>query len=77
MKRLYLADFRLSFLQIFGFTVLLVDVQVNDTCYNCLKMFREKVKAKCDEAKSLRNHNPVYSTSSTLVSTPSSSPRET
>ena len=58
------------------FTALLTAVQVNDTCYNCLKMFREKVKAKCDEAKSLRNHNPVYS-SSTSVTTPSSSPRET
>ena len=55
----------------------LVTVQVNDTCYNCLKMFREKVRAKCEEAKSLRNHGASYSSSSTSVSTPSSSPRET
>jgi len=62
---------------VFGSVALLVTGQVNDTCYNCLKMFREKVKTKCDEAKSLRNHNPVYSSPSTSVSPPSGSPRET
>jgi len=30
--------------------------KVSDACFNCLKMFREKVKAKCEEAKSYRNH---------------------
>lgn len=30
--------------------------KVNDTCYNCLKMFREKVKTKCDDVKAHRNH---------------------
>jgi hypothetical protein len=34
--------------------------KVNDTCYNCLKMFREKVKAKCEDVKVYRNHNPLY-----------------
>jgi len=34
--------------------------KVNETCYNCLKMFREKVKAKCDDVKAYRNHNPLY-----------------
>ena len=28
--------------------------KVNETCFNCLKMFREKVKGKCEEAKHLR-----------------------
>lgn len=34
--------------------------KVNDTCYNCLKMFREKVKAKCEDVKAYRNHNPLF-----------------
>lgn len=35
--------------------------KVNDTCYNCLKMFREKVKAKCDDVKAHRNvHSPMF-----------------
>jgi len=34
--------------------------KVNETCYNCLKMFREKVRAKCDDVKAYRNHNPLY-----------------
>lgn len=34
--------------------------KVNDSCYNCLKMFRDKVKAKCEEAKTYRNHNPLF-----------------
>lgn len=33
--------------------------KVNDSCYNCLKMFRDKVKAKCEEAKTYRSHNPL------------------
>jgi hypothetical protein len=36
--------------------------KVNDTCYNCLKMFREKVRAKCDEAKVYRNQGTPSST---------------
>ena len=35
--------------------------QINDNCFNCLKMFREKVKSKCDEAKAYRQHNPLFS----------------
>lgn len=31
--------------------------RVSDTCYGCLKMFREKVKAKCEEAKVYRIHS--------------------
>ena len=34
--------------------------KVNESCYNCLKMFREKVRAKCDDVKAYRNHNPLY-----------------
>lgn len=34
--------------------------RVSDTCYGCLKMFREKVKAKCEEAKVYRIHNPLF-----------------
>ena len=29
--------------------------RINDTCFNCLKMFREKVKGKCDEVRQVRN----------------------
>lgn len=29
--------------------------KVNEACFNCLKMYREKVKSKCEEAKHLRN----------------------
>lgn len=35
--------------------------KVSDTCYGCLKMFREKVKSKCEEAKVYRNQNPPFS----------------
>lgn len=35
--------------------------KINDNCFNCLKMFREKVKSKCDEAKAYRQHNPLFS----------------
>jgi len=31
--------------------------KVSDACFNCLKMFREKVKAKCEEAKTYRSHS--------------------
>ena len=31
--------------------------KVNDDCKNCLKMFRAKVRAKCEEAKNLRTHH--------------------
>ena len=31
--------------------------KVNVDCFSCLKMYREKVKLKCDEAKAMRNHN--------------------
>ena len=31
--------------------------RVNDTCFNCLKMYYVKVKAKCEEAKNLRNNH--------------------
>ena len=31
--------------------------KVNEQCYNCLRMFRDKVKTKCEEAKSLRNQS--------------------
>ena len=31
--------------------------KVNEQCFNCLKMYREKVKLKCEEAKAMRNHN--------------------
>ncbi|ESO12334.1 hypothetical protein HELRODRAFT_158835 [Helobdella robusta] len=34
--------------------------QVSDGCTNCLKMFRDKVKLKCDEAKAYRNQNPLF-----------------
>ncbi len=34
--------------------------RVNDSCFNCLKMFREKVKTKWEEAKAFRNSNPMY-----------------
>lgn len=34
--------------------------KVSDSCYNCLKMYRDKVKAKCEEAKTYRNHNPLF-----------------
>lgn len=29
--------------------------KVNDDCKNCLKMFRQKVRTKCEEAKSMRS----------------------
>lgn len=32
--------------------------RVNDTCFNCLKMFRDKVKSKWEEAKTFRQQNP-------------------
>ena len=31
--------------------------RVNDTCFNCLKMYHNKVKVKCEEAKNLRNNH--------------------
>ena len=34
--------------------------KVSDHCVNCLKMYREKVKMKCEEVKTLRNHNPLF-----------------
>ena len=34
--------------------------KVNDSCNNCLKMFREKAKHKCDEVKNLRSLNQLY-----------------
>jgi hypothetical protein len=34
--------------------------RVNETCFNCLKMYREKVKGKCDEARALRNHQSPH-----------------
>ena len=34
--------------------------KVNDTCFNCLKMYREKVRVKCEEVKTLRSHHPLY-----------------
>lgn len=34
--------------------------RVNDTCFNCLKMFREKVKTKFEEAKAYRSSHPCY-----------------
>jgi len=34
--------------------------KVNETCYNCLKMFREKVRVKCDDVKAYRSHNPLF-----------------
>lgn len=34
--------------------------RVNDGCYNCLKMFREKVKNKCEEARAIRNHQSPH-----------------
>ena len=43
--------------------------KVSDGCYNCLKMFREKVKTKCEEAKTYRNQNPIYSAASSSPST--------
>ncbi|ELU00894.1 hypothetical protein CAPTEDRAFT_192565 [Capitella teleta] len=33
--------------------------KVNDDCKNCLKMFRQKVRTKCDEAKNLRNQSQL------------------
>ena len=33
--------------------------KVNDDCKNCLKMFRQKVRTKCEEAKNLRAQNPL------------------
>ena len=44
--------------------------KVNESCYNCLKMFREKVRAKCDDVKAYRNHNPLYWTRPLLFSMP-------
>lgn len=35
--------------------------KVSDGCINCLKMFRDKVKSKCEEAKTYRNQNPLFS----------------
>lgn len=32
--------------------------KVNDSCFSCLKMFREKVKQKVEEAKVVRSHYP-------------------
>jgi hypothetical protein len=34
--------------------------KVNENCFNCLKMFREKVKLKCEEAKALKNNSHNY-----------------
>jgi hypothetical protein len=34
--------------------------RVNDACFNCLKMFRDKVKTKFEEAKAYRNSHPCY-----------------
>lgn len=34
--------------------------KVNETCFNCLKMFKEKVKSKCEEAKAIRNSNTPH-----------------
>lgn len=31
--------------------------KVNEGCFNCLKMYREKVKLKCEEARAMRNHS--------------------
>lgn len=31
--------------------------KVNENCFNCLKMYREKVKLKCEEARQMRNHS--------------------
>ena len=31
--------------------------KVNDNCFSCLKMYKEKVKSKCEEARHMRNHN--------------------
>ena len=31
--------------------------KVNENCFQCLKMYKEKVKMKCEEARSMRNHN--------------------
>ena len=31
--------------------------KVSEQCFNCLKMFRERVKMKCEEAKTIRNSN--------------------
>ena len=36
--------------------------KVNDDCMQCLKMYREKVKAKCEEAKTMRNHHQPHFT---------------
>ncbi|KAK2172283.1 hypothetical protein NP493_975g04077 [Ridgeia piscesae] len=33
--------------------------RINDTCFNCLKMFRDKVKTKCDEVRQIRNQMPL------------------
>ena len=33
--------------------------KVNDDCKNCLKMFRQKVRTKCEEAKNMRVHNSL------------------
>ena len=34
--------------------------RVNESCFNCLKMYREKVKGKCDEARAIRNHQSPH-----------------
>ena len=34
--------------------------KVNDACLNCLKMYRDRVKQKCEEAKQYRLQNPVF-----------------
>jgi hypothetical protein len=31
--------------------------KVNDDCKNCLKMFRQKVRTKCEEAKNMRSQS--------------------
>ena len=32
--------------------------KVSDNCINCLKMFRDKVRMKCEEARNMRNQWP-------------------
>lgn len=34
--------------------------KVNADCFNCLKMYRERVKGKCEEVKILRSQNPLH-----------------
>ena len=50
--------------------------KVNESCFNCLKMFREKVKTKCEEAKAIRNSTTphFWLGRERAASTPSNSP---